>query len=65
MYEAQGAVLLLHAKPSRAIRGVGMFINTSCELILKDLDNLFQDAGGDRDVFLDPRYMLNDQDFDG
>ena len=42
-----------------------MFVNTCCELLLEDLDDLIEDASGDRDVLLDPGDMFDDRNLDG
>jgi hypothetical protein len=41
-----------------------VLINSSSELVPKDLNNLVKDAGRDWDVLLDPRDMFNDRNLD-
>jgi hypothetical protein len=39
--KAQGAVLFLDAEPARAVRRIRMLVDSRCELLSKDFDDLF------------------------
>jgi hypothetical protein len=53
-HKMQCTALLFHAEPLWVIWGIRMLIYTSCELILKYLDDLTQNASWDGDVSVGP-----------
>jgi len=64
MDKTKGTALLLHTEEPRAVGGVRGFVDTGGELVLENLNNVVEDAIGDRDVLVDPRDVLDGWDFD-
>jgi hypothetical protein len=54
MDEAKGAALLLHAEEVGSVGGIWGLVDTSGELVLKDLDDIVKDPIGNGDVLVDP-----------
>jgi hypothetical protein len=42
--DAERSTFLFHAKPSGAIRGIGMFVNACYKLVLEHLNDIVEDA---------------------
>jgi hypothetical protein len=62
MDDAEHSTLLLHAEPSRVVGGIGAFVNACCKLVFEHLDNIVEDAQGDRDVLVCPRDVFYNGD---
>lgn len=57
--------LLQNTKPSGTVRRVRRFVDARFDLPLKDLADVLEQPGGDRNVTLDPRGMRNDGEDNG
>src|SRR5215510_643039 len=53
------SIFLQNAKPTRAIGGIGRFVDACIYFSANNSANLFKETRGYRNVFLDPRDMID------